>query len=314
MHSLHSKTWFTGRTTRLLRCLSVAAVLAVALGLSTTPAWACATCGSGDPTLTSMGTEQPFAGRLRLATSLRAWGLSEGDAGLDQVDTREVRMDLSASYAPSRWLFLSATLPLQARRVRDVSLAHESAGGPGDLEVSLKAFVYRDRDFAPDHLVSVLAGAKLPTAPWQRDAQGRALSLDAQLGSGSVDPLLGVGYATFQGDWSLFGSAIGYLPTRGHEGFRAGASLRTTLAAQYQPGTRLALQLAADTRLETVADTHGEPEPQGGGFIGFLSPDVLFSPTQDLVVQFGVRVPVLNLLRGRVKQTPILQASLAYDL
>jgi hypothetical protein len=55
-------------------------------------------------------------------------------------------------------------------------------------------------------------------------------------------------------------------------------------------------------------------DPDGSGFIGFLSPDVLFSPTTDVVVQLGVRVPVLNLLTGPVRQTPILQAAVAYDL
>jgi hypothetical protein len=45
-----------------------------------------------------------------------------------------------------------------------------------------------------------------------------------------------------------------------------------------------------------------------------VSPDVLFSPVTDVVVELGVRVPVLNLLHGYVRQSPILQASVVYDL
>jgi hypothetical protein len=261
-----------------------------------------------------MGTEQPFAGRLRLAATLRAWGMTTGEPSLDALTLRELRLDVTASYAPVRWLFLSATLPLQARGVRDVSLATERSWGPGDLELSAKAFVFRDRDFSPDHLLAVLVGAELPTSPTVDDAQGRPLSIDAQLGTGSWDPFAGLAYTVFRGDWSFIASATGYLPTRGRMGFRAGASLRNTLAAQYQPSPRWALRLAADTRLEAASETHGVPDPDGRGFIGYLSPDVLYSPTTDVVVQLGVRAPVLNLLSGQVRNTPILQAAVAYDL
>jgi hypothetical protein len=276
-------------------------------------ALACASCACGDPTLTSMGTEQPFAGRLRLATTLRAWGLTEGQQSVDAVSTRELRMDVSAAYAPLRWLVLSATLPLQARRVKDVSLMREQSWGPGDMELSAKAFVFRDKEFSPDHLFGVLVGTRLPTSPTLHDAAGEPLSLDAQLGTASVDPFAGLAYATFRGQWSFLANATGYLPTRGREGFRAGASLRTTLAAQYQPHPSWALHLAADTRLEGASDTQGERDTTGSGFIGFLSPDVLFSPTSDTLVQLGVRVPVLNLL-SHSRQTPIVQAAVAFDL
>lgn len=290
-----------------------AAVVAVVL-LFPSAGFACVTCACGDPTLTTMGAEQPFEGRLRLASSLRAWELTVGDKALNAITVRELRMDLSAAYAPLPWLFLSATLPLQARTVQDVSLARETGWGLGDVELSAKAFVFRDRTFSPDNLVSVLVGVKLPTSPTQRDAEGLPLSLDAQLGSGSVDPLLGIAYSAFRSKWSYFASATGYLPTRGREDFRAGASLRATVAAQYQPSTRWAVRLAADTRWEAEGDTAGHPDPDGSGFIGFLSPDVLFTPSTDMVVQLGVRVPVLNLLTGPVRQLPIVQAAVAYDL
>jgi hypothetical protein len=293
---------------------SCTATLVMALLLFPELTQACATCACGDPTLTSMGTEQPFAGRTRLALTVRAWGLTEGEAAVDAVSIRELRLDVSAAYAPLPWLLLSASLPLQARRVKDVSLMREQSWGPGDLELTTKAYLFRDRAFSPAHLFSVLAGARLPTAPTLRDAAGELLSLDAQLGTGSVDPFAGLSYTAFRGEWSFIATATGYLSTRGREGFRAGTSLRSTLAAQYQPNPRWALRLAADTRLEGPSDTRGVRDSTGSGFIGFLSPDVLFSPTTDIVVQLGVRAPVLNLLSGHVRQTPILQAAVAYDL
>jgi hypothetical protein len=262
----------------------------------------------------SMGTEQPFSGRLRLSSTLRAWGHTVGRDNEDALRLREARMDVAAAYAPLPWLFLAATLPLQAREVRDVSLARERGWGVGELEVTAKAFLYQDKGFSADHLFSVLAGVKLPTAPRLRAEDGTPLELDAQLGTGSVDPLAGVAYQHFRGDWSFLASATGFLPTRGIQGFRAGPSVRTTLAAQYQPAPRWAVRLGFDGTLEAAADIRGEKERDGGGFLGYASPDVLFSPATDMVLAAGVRVPFLNQLRGRVAPTPIAMMSVAYDL
>ena len=291
----------------------LAAPLLMATLLVAREGQACATCACGDPTLTSMGTEQPFAGRLRLANQVRAWSLTTGQDAVDAATLRELRMDLSVAYAPLPWLFLSATLPLQTRSLQQVSLSRETAWGPGDMEVGAKVFIFRDREFSANHLIGVLAGARLPTSPTVNDADGRPLSLDAQLGAASLDPLLGLSYSTFRGDWSFLASATGYLPTRGREGFRAGAALRTTLAAQLQPSPRWAVRLAVDSRLEGPSDLRGVADPVGSGFLAFVSPDVLFSPVTDVIVELGVRVPVLNLL-DNVRQSPILQASIVYDL
>lgn len=296
-----------------VRATLVTLLLAAVL-LAPTRARACATCACGDPTLTSMGTEQPFSGRLRLSTTLRAWGHTVGRDDEDALRLREARLDVAAAYAPLPWLFLSATLPLQAREVRDVSLARERGWGVGDVEVSAKAFLFQDKAFSADHLFSVLAGVKLPTSPVLHAKDGTELDLDTQLGSGSVDPLFGVAYQHFRGTWSFLGSATGFLPTRGIQGFRAGASVRTTLAAQYQPSPRWAVRLGVDGRIEKAADLDGVKEEDGGGVIAYASPDVLFSPAMDVVLSAGVRVPFFNQLNGRVSPTPIAMMSVAYDL
>ncbi|AGC48855.1 hypothetical protein MYSTI_07583 [Myxococcus stipitatus DSM 14675] len=294
---------------------ALAAVLGAALLLApVSPAWACATCACGDPTLMSMGTEQPFSGRLRLSSTLRLWGHTVGQERVDALRLREARMDLAVAYAPVPWLFLSATLPLQAREVRAVSLSRERGWGVGDVELTAKAFVFQDQEFSANHLISVLVGAKLPTSPTLRAEDGTVLDLDTQLGSGSVDPLAGVAYQHFRGSWSFLVSATGFLPTRGIQGYRAGPSVRTTVAAQYQPAAKWAVRLGVDGRIEAAADIHGEKEENGGGVIGYASPDVLFSPSTDFVVAAGVRVPFFNQLRGRVAPTPIAMMSVAYDL
>ncbi len=303
--------------------LTVSLLLSTALLLApSSSAWACATCACGDPTLMSMGTEQPFEGRLRFSSTLRGWGQTVGTDGVDALRLREARMDLAVAYAPLPWLFLSATLPLQAREVRHVSLSRDRGWGVGDVEVAAKVFLFQDRAFSAKHLFSVLGGVKLPTAPVLRDQNGAQLTLDSQLGSGSVDPLAGLAYQHFRGSWSFLASATGFLPTRGIQGFRAGPSLRTTLAAQYQPSPRWALRMGFDGRLEGAADSSGEQHvhtssdrhEHTGGFVGYASPDVIFAPGMDVVVAAGVRVPFINQLRGRVSPTPIAMLSVAYDL
>lgn len=70
-------------------------------------AYACAGCACATPVLTSMGTEQPLSGRVRVATAARAWSDTEAAAQL-----RELRFDLLASWSPSERSTVLAALPL----------------------------------------------------------------------------------------------------------------------------------------------------------------------------------------------------------
>src|SRR4051812_833357 len=99
-----------------------AAVLGAALPLTSDPAQACAACGCGDPTLTVMGAEKPFAGRLRGALTLTHRSDDVGTVQLSQIRAVEERLEASVVYAPSDWLLLSATLPVLDRALHYVSL------------------------------------------------------------------------------------------------------------------------------------------------------------------------------------------------
>ncbi len=293
-----------------------ALLIAAFLGVLTLPepARACATCGCGDPTLTSMGTEQPYQGRLRFSSLARAYALGVGDPGQGASLTRELRFDLGIAYAPRDWLFIALQIPIQAREVISDNLSRESAWGLGEMELTARVSAWRDRAFAPHHLVSMVGGLKLPTSLLQRDHAGNPLSIDAQLGSGSVDPIAGIAYSGFYSPlWSFFMSATGYFPTQGRLGFRGGAAVRTTVAAQFQPIPQVAFRLAVDGRLEAPNVIDGVEDPNTGGFLGFLSPDVLWSPRPDLLVMAGVRVPVMDFIRGSFRQSPIVSLAVAWD-
>jgi hypothetical protein len=276
-----------------------------------------------------MGSEQPFAGRLRGATLLRFWGQEAGHATTghhaasghtashtsgaeDERHLRELRLDVSAGYAPTPWLVLGATLPLHARELTTGVRPTERLFSPGDVELAGKVFLWRDRDFSPSHLVSALVGVKLPTAPRLRDAEGLPRDAEGQVGSGSLDPRLGAAYAFFGRPWSLHASVLLHWPTEGYGKLRSGRSLRGSLAGQYQFGTRLVLRLGVDTRLDGAEAFRGEPLAHTEGFTAYLSPDLLLSPASDLALQLGVRVPVVATGHGATEQ-PILSLAALYD-
>lgn len=262
-----------------------------------------------------MGTEKPYPDRVRASLDARYRSDDIGQAGVDQVRLREVRADAQLAWAPSARLFLLGSAPVLHRRVRYVNGAETTTVAPGDVELRARVFVFTDRAFSPRHLYAVTAGMKLPTAPRQRSAvDGSYLPIEAQPGTGSWDPLLGISYAYFARPWSFYASAQGSAPLRGTASFRASPSLRTTTALQYQVVPWLAPRLSVDGRLDARAYEDRAPERDSSGFIGFLSPELLASPTPDLLFVASLRVPVVQALAGHHVEGPIVGLAVAYDL
>jgi hypothetical protein len=274
---------------------------------------ACASCGCGDPTLTALGSEKPFQNRLRVGAAALVQGESAGTPRFDEIALREQRLELQAAWAPSARLFLVATLPLVRRDVTYVNRARSRARGAGDLELRAKLFLWEDRAFSPRHLLSLLAGARLPTAGWARDPRGVPWPAELQVGSGALSPIAGLAYAHFHFPWSEYASVEATAPLIHQPELRPAAGLRATVALQRQLGPALALRLSADARAERHAVEHGREDPNTGGTIAFLSPALLVTPVTDLVLFLLVRAPVLDRLDGVQSATPIFSAGIAYD-
>ena len=96
---------------------ALAAALAV-LALATRPrvARACSVCGAGDPTLTVMGDEKPFGGRLRVDLEARLGRVRVGQPGVDEMDLDEQRFEVAAAYAPTRSIFVVLAIPALERQ------------------------------------------------------------------------------------------------------------------------------------------------------------------------------------------------------
>jgi hypothetical protein len=290
-------------------------VLVVSLvALSPARAWACASCACGDPTLTAMGTEQPARNRLRASLELRHRIDVVGTPGYDELHLSEQRLDGQLAWAPHQRLFLLASLPTLRRELTYDRGARKQTWGIGDLELRAKLFLLRDRAFAPHHLVAMVGGVKLPTAAVDRRPSGQPLPLELQAGSGSVDAIAGASYAFFAFPWSAYASSQVVLPGSGTSGSRAGRSLRTTIAAQRHLGSAFAARLAVDTRADGRALEAGAPDPNSGGFIAFVAPELLLSPITDLSLSAWIKVSVFNRLDGRHEEPFVLGVSAAYDL
>lgn len=207
-----------------------------------------------------------------------------------------------------------ANVPFVERTVTDPSLARYSTVAPGDAELRAKVFLYRDRPLASRWLFAGVLGAKLPTAPFRRDEQGELLPFEAQVGTGSWDSLLGTSLAFFGQDFSGYFSVQLALPLLTREELEPGASVRTTLAVQYQALSWLALRPALDGRIDARAKVHGAPDPNTGGAVVFAGGDILVSPLLDFTILLGARQPVIQALNGFHREGLTLSAVASLDL
>jgi hypothetical protein len=284
-----------------------------AMLLAAGPVWACATCSCGDPTLTATGVEQPYKNRVRLALEERYFDHRSGaDDTLQHLYI--LRSSLAVAWSPIDRLTIGTFVPLVT-----TWLVHnnntQTINGLGDMELSARVLVARDRKFAAHHLFWLNAGLKLPTAPRINDDQGYPYSDDDQPGSGSWDPFGGLTYAWFSGDkWSAFASASYRYTTRGPRGYRRGSVLGWSTAAQLQPWNMLAFTFGINGSWAQPDElSNGHASPDTGGVLVSVAPGLLVSPRTDVLLRLVVDVPVAQLLDGNQHQGPQVLLTLNYD-
>ncbi len=290
------------------------ALLLVLVLCAPTRAHACSACACGDPTLTSLGTEQPFAGRVRLAGDLQYRSDGVGQPGVDALHLHEMRLGLTGVFAPTDALIVSATAPVLLRQLTFANLRQDQVTGLGDVDLRGKLFVLRAGGVARKHLLAVQVGLKIPTGPLLKDESGRPLPADLQPGTGTLDGGLGLAYAFFARPWSWYASAFGGAPMLFDPSMVPGASLRTTAAVQREVTKKLSARLGIDTRLERPTYMNGVRERDSGGFIAFASPELLFSPGERWLLFGSARVPFLNLLSGHHREGAFLSMGAVFDL
>ena len=125
--------------------------------------FACATCLCGDPTLTTMGVEKPFAGRTRIAVDYLSRGETVGEANIEEHLIEETRATYTISYAPNvEWMF-SASIPMINKSVDRFDLSHEEGSGIGDTDLAARWFIGKATSISTPRLWGLHFGLRLPT-------------------------------------------------------------------------------------------------------------------------------------------------------
>ena len=275
---------------------------------------ACGTCGVGDPTLTIVGFEQPKGQRVRTSGTVRHRNDRIGDPESDELRLAEQRMELAGAYSPTdRWT-LSLMMPLVHRLVSTVNLAEADIWAPGDLEFRARAVVWRDRKFAPRHLVSLIGGLEFPTGSIERDAEGVPLPLEFQAGTGSWDPIAGASYTMFSDPWSVYVSSIAVFPTKGTTDMNVGTSFRQTALGQFQPWHFLAFQVGAEFRIDQPGYMAGVRDPNTGGHITYGTFGLIGLPHDKVLLHFTLAVPMIQRLDGNHVEGLAMTAGLVYEI
>jgi hypothetical protein len=296
-----------------VRIICVALAL-LALAAADRRAAACATCSCGDPTLTATGVEQPYKNRVRVGWEER---YSDHWSGTDDTFQHlyTLRTSIAATWSPVDRFTIGAFLPWVTTWLSHGLGGIETINGLGDMELSGRVLVARDRRFGAHHLFWLNAGLKMPTGPRIHDDQGYPYSDDDQPGSGSWDPFGGATYAWFSGNvWSVYASASYRYTTKGPRGYRRGSVLGWTTAAQLQPWNRVAFTLGVDGSWSQPDElSNGHASPDTGGVVVGLAPGLTVAPRVDLLVRLVVDVPLVQVLDGRQHQGPQVLLTLNYD-
>ena len=287
--------------------------------LLTKPSLACVQCNCGDPTIAALGVEQPYRNRLRLALDERVSSHTMG--AVDPMSTRVLRSTLHVLWAPHSRVLLSAALPWLAVWTAPTGVGFRqprAITGLGDLELTGRFVVFRDRRFSPRHLLAITAGLKTPTGPRVKDDNGYPLPEDEQPGSGSWDPLIGVSHAWLSGELASIVTAASYRHgTTGRRGEQRGGVFLGLTQVQLQPLSRLAIAGGIEVthrRPDRFATDTDQAKPDSGGTVVWFAPALLIAPTPSLVIRIGATIPMGRWLYGTQREGPQAQVALAWDV
>lgn len=294
-------------------------LLALWFAWSAAPAWACAACGCGDGTLTSMGLEKPLRNRLRFSLEQRLSGRRLSIiADRPPIEVFLGRTVLAASFAPLARLSIGVTLPLgfliQSNVPGPERWSTRRMVGLGDAELLVRGVVFQERAFAPRHLLWALAGLKAPTGPRINDSSGYPADEDSQPGTGTVDVLGGLTYGHFAGRLTFFVSSLYRHPVYNLRDYRRGFMATASAALQVSLHERLALGGGVDGSYDAgLALPDGRAVPGAGGGVLALTPSLLWSPRTDLLVRAALQVPVFQRWDGPRYDYPTFVLALVLD-
>ena len=173
------------------------------------------------------------------------------------------------------------------------------AEGVGDVELLAKyRFLRLDgRGFATNF--ALLSGVSLPTGDDDSSSSGTELTPDIQVGSGSVDPMLGAAVTHEPGRWRFNAATFYHLRTDAdRDGDRPGNELTVELAAgnrfwlEPYPGPFMRLDVVGRYYHSERDQQDGSAQQSTGGERFTLGLNYAFRPRPALDFQLYVEVPI----------------------
>ncbi len=272
---------------------------------------ACPVCGAADKTLPASGNEIAYEGRFRATVDGRAAGYA---ARYEPMRITEVRIIPGVSKAIGESMMIGADVPLLRRGITSTN------GGAdidrmmlGDVEARASFLAYRSSPVGNGRRLTIHGSLKAPTAPLERDAAGRWVPTDLQPGCGSIVPTMGATYTVTWSVVSWWASTSLALPVSVREGPHPGDSLRASSSVQVQPSMKFATRLGVHGRLDSAGDIEGEVDKRSGGGALYVAPELVFSPTEEIVVSAGASFPLLQGTRGHLATSPVALLGVGYD-
>lgn len=190
-----------------------------------------------------------------------------------------------------------------------------SQDGLGDMSIYGMWTAGRKPVEGGQRAIAFYAGAKLPSGDTQqKNPAGDRLEPDHQLGSGSVDPLVGVALSTVEMGWSLGLSGLYTIATDGSQDSNLGDVLRTSLAignevaSLERNGTAVLLMLEFGFEHRERARIDGAIDENTGGTQWFVSPGLRATIDSGWSFYGSVSVPLAEDLEGEQAATQLRTA------
>jgi len=220
--------------------------------------------------------------------------------GQERIDRTAV---LAAHWGARHDLQLSAIVPFVDRDLEGGGGLDLEASGLGDASLVAKWRFYRWDAKGKALNVALIGGLELPTGSDDETDGGAPLPPDLQPGSGSWDPLLGVGATYEPGRWRFNAVALTKWNTPNGDGYRFG----NDLVAELEAGNRFWLEpypgpfMRFDGRVRYLAegrDHDGGVVADTGGERASVGATLAFRPRPALDFQLGYDVTVWEDVEG----------------
>jgi hypothetical protein len=175
----------SSRAAKAATALLVAGVVVSQLGAA--DAVACTACACGSAAALPIGSEIPWAGRVRTGVVVNSASTVNEDA-LGVVTAKAVDVAGVVLWAPAPAVVVDAIVPLGLRELGHDGVVEGRGVGLGDLAAGARV-VWRDRAFAPSLVLSSRLGGRAPSTTWltRADGSARPRALQPGLGEATVD-------------------------------------------------------------------------------------------------------------------------------